>query len=203
MMPRGVAKPEFYRTPTEETAVVLRGKLHAQEQYFLQREEDWKSDLQLSMEREEQFRVRLRELDTEVNIRASESVERATIALSVSVEQHRQRVRELEGEVQGLVARLEAANSKVVKARLSEGELRRVWEEYLVDSEDEEFLGCDWAGCSDHRNGAWRFCKLHLDAARKELRAGGYLQSIPWQGGGKRTPEMMEDVYETKNGPME
>ena len=183
-MSRGVLKPEFHRTPVEETAVVLRGKLHAQEQYFLQREADWKSDLQLSMEREEQFRVRLRELDTEVNIRASESVERATIALSVSVEQHRQRVQELEGEVQGLVARLEESNSEAVKVRLAE-------------------VGCDWAGCSDHRNGAWRFCKLHLDAARKELRAGGYLQSIPWQGGGKRTPEMMEDVYETKNGPME
>ena len=200
---RGVAKPEFYRTPTEETAVVLRGKLREQEQYFLQREEDWKSDLQLSMDREEQFRVRLRELDTEVNIRASESVERATIALSVGIEQHRQRVRELEGEVQGLVARLEDANSEAVKSRLAEGELRRVWEEYLADSEDEEFLGCDWSGCSDHRNGAWRFCKLHLDAARKDLRDGGYLQSVPWQGGGVRTPEMMEDVNETKNGPME
>jgi hypothetical protein len=178
-------KPEFYRTPTEETAVLLRSQLHAQEVYFLQREEDWKSDLRESMDREEQFRVRLRELDTEVNIRANSlAAGHKLVALSVEVEQHRQRVQELEGEVQSLVARLEEANSDAVKVRLAE-------------------VGCDWAGCSDHRNGAWRFCKLHLDAARKELVDGGYLQSVPWRGGGKRTPEMMEDVYETKNGPME
>ena len=183
-MSRGIAKPEFYRTPTEDLSVSLRSQLIAQEKAFLQREEDWREDLRLSMDREEKFRVRLRELDTEVNIRANSMVEDATVALSVSVEQHRQRVRELEGEVQGLVARLEDANSEAVKVRLAE-------------------VGCDWAGCCDHRNGAWRFCKLHLDAARKELRAGGYLQSVPWRGGGVRTPEMMEDVYETKNGPME
>ncbi len=183
-MSRGVAKPEFYRTPTDDLAVSLRSQLIAQEKAFLQREEDWREDLRLSMEREEQFRVRLRELDTEVNIRANSMVEDATIALSVKVEQHRQRVQELEGEVQSLVARLEAANSEAVKVRLAE-------------------VGCDWAGCSDHRNGAWRFCKLHLGQARKEMKDDGYLQSVPWRGGGKRTPEMMEDVNETKNGPVE
>ena len=183
-MSRGVSKPEFHRTPTEDLAVSLRLKLIAQEQSFLQREEDWREDLHLSMEREEKFRVRLREMDTEVDIRANALVEEATIALSVSVEQHRQRVRELECEVQGLVARLEAANSEAVKVRLAE-------------------VGCDWIGCSDHRNGAWRFCKLHLGQARKEMKDDGYLQSVPWRGGGVRTPEMMEDVNETKNGPME
>jgi hypothetical protein len=30
-MSRGLAKPEFYRTPAEDTAVVLRGKLREQE----------------------------------------------------------------------------------------------------------------------------------------------------------------------------
>ena len=183
-MIRGAAKPEFYRTPTEDATVLLRSQLHAQEQSFLQREKDWREDLRLSMEREEQFRVRLRELDAEVNIRANSLVEEATVALSVEVEQHRQRVQELEDEVQSLAARLEESNSERVKERLAA-------------------VGCDWAGCSDHRNGAWRFCKLHLGQARKEMKDDGYLQSVPWRGGGKRTPEMMEDVNETKYGPLE
>jgi hypothetical protein len=203
---RGVVKPEFYRTPTEETAVVLRGKLRDQEQYFLQREEDWKTDLQLSMDREEQFRIRLRDLDTEVNIRAESLVERATIALSVEIEQHRQRVQMLEGEVESLNILLVQSDAFANEKRRDGEEAKRDGARQLGEAKDVaeamrlESSGCDWMGCSEQRYGGWRFCKFHLGEARKELSDGGYLQPVPWRGGGVRTPAMMENVYETKNG---
>ena len=59
---------------------------------------------------------------------------------------------------------------------------------------------CGWVGCWEVRYGGWRFCKDHLKKAREELQESGYLQSIPWQGGPKRTAAMMELTRETKYG---
>jgi hypothetical protein len=59
---------------------------------------------------------------------------------------------------------------------------------------------CGWVGCFGERQGGWRFCEHHLTRARKELTESGYLQSVPWRGGGVRTPSMMENTRETKHG---
>ena len=173
-------KPEFSRFDEGAVLESSRRTLHAQEQSFRQRESDWRTDLRDSMEREEQFRSRLRELEEELRVR-----EKPDVSLSIGIEQKRQRIQELESEVQGLVAQLDQATDVSVK-------MRRV-----------AISGCDWVECSDERYGGWRFCKFHLGVARKEMREDGYLQSVPWQGGGNRTPEMMENVRETKDGPVE
>lgn len=170
-------KPEFYRTPVEESVVLLRSRLHDQERAFLQREEDWASDLRESMDREEGLRARLHQTRRE----SKSLVDLATVSLSVEIEQHRQRVQMLEGEVHDLTGQLERATEIAVSTRLAS-------------------VACSWVCCTEKRHGGWRFCKPHLDEARKELSSGGYLQSVPWRGGGVRTPDMMEDVNETKYG---
>ena len=59
---------------------------------------------------------------------------------------------------------------------------------------------CGWVGCFGERQGGWRFCEYHLTRARKELTESGYLQPVPWRGGGVRTMSMMENTRETKYG---
>lgn len=41
---------------------------------------------------------------------------------------------------------------------------------------------CDWSGCTYDRDGGWRFCKVHLDQARKEIKESDYLTPTPGYG---------------------
>ena len=37
---------------------------------------------------------------------------------------------------------------------------------------------CEWLGCTFERHGGWRFCKVHLKEARKEMKESGYLTPV-------------------------
>jgi len=111
------------------------------------------------------------------------------------------RIDQLLGEEQRLQAEFSARVDELLELKADMcDEIEKIKKERDELLRQEPEPACSWAGCFGKRHGGWRFCEHHLTRARKDLTEAGYLQSVPWRGGGVRTPSMMENTRETKNG---
>ena len=77
-----------------------------------------------------------------------------------------------------LEASLERWKESCISARVERDLLKKKSTKLPTKRRKTNSTKCEWLGCTSERHGGWRFCKVHLKEARKEMKESGYLTPV-------------------------